>query len=313
MQVTVLLTVRNNFSTIRQCVESLLSQTYKNYDIFIVDAFSTDGTCEILKEISIKTGKIRLFQLKGWPPHAYNWALGKIKSDYIALIDGDCIADKNWLKELVSGFRSKEILAVAGYCGTPPTASKLQKLIGNELESRFRTFPKFIPRAPTMNLCIRTDTARNLKFDQSLRVAYDADFGWRLTKVGKMLYNPKAKILHYHRSTLKNYFKQQYITAKFMPKLYFRHEGESHGDYISTGSMIAQPFLAYLFVLGVLLSVLSSHLIWLSLFSTIVLLSIYFSDMKRIGNYSMLYVPLFALRTVAWAVGLLIGLFKSSL
>ena len=70
--VTVLITVKNSKNTIRKCVESLLKLDYPNKKIYIIDAFSTDGTYGMLK----KFGKrIILEQVRGNPPVAYNYAV----------------------------------------------------------------------------------------------------------------------------------------------------------------------------------------------------------------------------------------------
>jgi glycosyltransferase involved in cell wall biosynthesis len=305
-----LLTLKNNKDTIKQCIESLLKQSYKNYEIFVVDAFSTDGTYEILKNFG---KKIKLYQLRGWPPRAYNWAIKRIKTEYIALIDGDCVADKNWIKELVNGFRSKDILAVAGYCGTPKNVSKLQSIIGRELESRFKEFPTYIPRAPTMNLCFKTETARKLKFDESLRVSYDTDFGYRLTKIGKMLYNKNAIIYHYHRATWRNFFKQQYLTAMFVPQLYIKHKRRTIGDSISKITMIVQPHIFNLAILGLILSLINPFFLNLTFIMLIILLFLFIENLTRlVRGFSDVYwfLGMFIVRTVAWSAGLLVGIYK---
>ena len=103
---------------------------YPNKKIYVIDAFSNDGTYEILKKFG---KKIKLEQLKGNPPKAYNYALKKIKTDFVAFTDGDCVVDRNWIKMLISGFTSPKILAVGGFCKTPKNANRLQKTIGIEM------------------------------------------------------------------------------------------------------------------------------------------------------------------------------------
>jgi glycosyltransferase involved in cell wall biosynthesis len=308
--VTILLTLRNNKDTIKQCIESLLKQSYRNYEIFVVDAFSTDGSYEILKNFG---KRIKLYQLKGWPATAYNWASKKIKTDYIALIDGDCVADKNWIKELINGFTSRDVLAVAGFCGTPKKVSKLQEIIGRELEDRFHHFSEYIPRAPTMNLCFETKTAKKLKFDESLRIGYDTDFGYRLTRLGRMYYNKKAIIYHFHRATWKNFFRQQYLTAIFVPQLYIKHKGRTIGDHISKKNMIIQPYILDFAFLGLILSLFNSKFLILTLVMSAILLLIYIENMSRLIKKSsdiLWFFAMFIVRTVAWSLGLVIGIVK---
>lgn len=152
--VTVLITIRNNADIIKQCIDSLLKQSYKNYKIFVVDAFSDDGTYEILKKYG---KKIRLEQLKSNPPQAFNYGIERINSEIIAFTNGDCVVERNWLSELVKPFNNKDVVAAAGIAKNPKEIkSKLQEVIGIELEDRYNHFPKEIVRAPDMNLAVRT-------------------------------------------------------------------------------------------------------------------------------------------------------------
>lgn len=308
-KVTVLITVKNNASTIKRCIQSVLKQSYRNYDVFIVDAFSNDGTYEILKSFG---SKIKLYQLGGWAPKAFNWAIKKINSDFTAFTDGDCVVDKNWLKELLNGFDSEDILAVAGYCGSPKNAKGLQRVIGIELEDRFKHFSKFIPRAPTMNLCVRTKHLKRLRFNEKLKVAFETDFGYRLNEIGKMAYNKNAIIYHYHRSSWTGFFRQQYNYAKFLPELYFKkHFKKITGDPISKTTMAMQIIFSYTLILGLILNFVNYNFILISLFSAIFIIIIWFRDVMRLarnGNYLIWFISMFLTRLAAWSIGLFIGL-----
>jgi glycosyltransferase involved in cell wall biosynthesis len=308
-KITVLITVKNSVNTIKQCIESILNQTYKNYDIIVVDAFSYDGTYENLKTFG---KKIKLYQIKGWAPKAYNWVIKRINSEFVAFTDADCVVDKNWLKKLLSGFESKEILAVAGYCGTPKNAKGLQRIIGIELEDRFKHFPKFILRAPTMNLCVRTNILKKLRFDERFKVAFETDFGYRLNEFGKILYNKNAIVYHYHRATWKSFFKQQYTYAEYLPSLYFKkHIKKITGDFISKFSMALQIFFVYLTVLGLIFNLLNSSFIFFWEISIISILIIWFFDIFKLTrkiNEIFWFIALFFIRLIGWSIGIFIGI-----
>jgi glycosyltransferase involved in cell wall biosynthesis len=309
--ITVLITIKNNASTVKECINSLLKQNYYNYEILVVDAFSTDGTYEILKSFG---SKIKLFQVKGWTPVAYNWAIKRIKSDFVAFTDGDCVIDRNWLRELMKGFSSEDILAVAGYCGTPRSARGLQRIIGVELEDRFKHFPKYIQRAPTMNICVRTKTLRKLKFDESLQVAFETDLGYRINRYGRILFQESAIIYHYHRSSWKGFFRQQYTYAKFLPYLYFtKHLKNIRGDAISKTRMLLQIIFIYMAALGMMLSAVFPLFTYFSGIMLASLLIAYMFDIKRLSrssNDTAYFLALFIVRNVAWSIGVFVGVIR---
>ncbi len=309
--VTILVTIKNSALTIKKCVDSLLRQNYKNYKIYIVDSFSTDGTCEILKRYG---KRIKFEQFKSTPPQAYNHAIKKINTTLVAFTDGDCVADRNWLKNLVSGFKSDEIAAVAGFCKTPRNVNFLQKLVGIELENRFKHFPEYIPRAPTMNICVRTKILKKLRFNSKLFVGYDTDFGYRLNKKGfKILYEPRAVIYHYHRATWKKIFKQQMTYAKYLPLIYSKHKRKMGGDYISKPTMMYQLAIFYLAVISLFLSLFS--ITFLDFFGIFVLLflliSVFeFASFKTKKGYFPYFLMIFFVRTLAWSIGFILGIFR---
>jgi glycosyltransferase involved in cell wall biosynthesis len=313
--VTVLVTVRNSKDTIEKCVKSLLNLNYKNYKIFITDAFSTDGTYEILEKLRKKyPRKILLERIEGNIAKAHNYMIKKIKTPFIAMTDADCVVDKNWLKNLISGFTSNYIIATAGYCSTPKEVAWLQKLIGLELEHRFKNFPEFISRAPTMNLCLRAKYAKKVKFDERLEVAQEADWGYRLTKFGKMRYTPKAKVYHYHRATLKKYFIQQFKYGKYMPLLYLKkHRRRITGDHISTPSMLFQLLLFDLMIAFFIFSIFFRILLLPSIFFLIFVILFYLSDIFGITKIPKEIIGLlfiYLLRVIGWTIGIILGLYK---
>ncbi|MEM5843892.1 MAG: glycosyltransferase [Candidatus Aenigmatarchaeota archaeon] len=311
--VTILVTVKNSKDTIEKCIKSLLKLNYKNYKIYVTDAFSTDGTYEILEKLRKKyPKKILLERIKGNIAKAHNYMIKKVKTPFIAMTDADCVVDRNWLRNLISGFTSREIIATAGFCSTPKEVNWLQRLIGLELEHRFKNFPEFISRAPTMNLCVRTEYAKKVEFDERLEVAQETDWGYRLTKLGKMKYVPKAVVYHYHRATLKGYFIQQFKYGKYAPFIYLKKcRGKIMGDHISTPSMFLQLLLFSLAVLFLILSIFLSFFTFLSTFLLTFLVCFFLFDILKFSKSLkeiLILIFLYFLRTVAWCLGILFGL-----
>lgn len=310
--VTIHVTVKNAEDTIKKCVESLLSLDYPNKQIYVTEAYSTDSTYEILKQFR---DKIKLERVRGNAPTAHNHVFKKTNTDFIAMTDADCIVDKNWLNKLTNAFTSDDIIATGGFCKTPEGVNKLQRLIGIELESRFNEMPRYVTRLPTMNLCVRTRIAKKVKMDDTLNVAFEADWGNRITKYGKMVYVPDAVVYHYHRSTLKNFFKQQLNYGKYVIKSPSVYIGKNKfGDYISKPIMGLQLIAFNLFILALIgYSFFLSPFLFLAAFLLFIgLLLLFFFDAMSFSRsmYDYYTYPLlFFIRTSAWTVGMIIGIF----
>jgi glycosyltransferase involved in cell wall biosynthesis len=263
IKATVILCVLNKTETIERCVDSLLALGGGFVgEILIVDGGSKDGSWEKLQKYK-NNSVIRLLEKGGGYSKQLNYAIGLAKYKYIALTDADCVVDKNWLKELVKGFEESGVVATAGYCGTPIDVSKLQRAIGVELESRFKVFPEYLQRAPTMSLCVESKIAKKLLFDETIKVGVETDFGYRLNKLGKIKYMPNSIVWHYHRASWKSYFKQQWNTARGAFWVYIKHPDKVTGDHITTPQMMLEPLLMGLIIVTPILSFLSLSARWL--------------------------------------------------
>jgi len=307
-KVTIFVPVKNGERTLRKCIDSLLKLDYPKKEIWIIDNMSTDSTPKILKSYG---KKIKWRRMSGRVPKMHNYVLKDVKTKFLAYTNADCVVKKDWLKRLIDGFDSDDIVATAGYFGTPKDVDKLQLLIGREMEERYKKFPKYIRRSPDATLCVRTDVAKKVKFNEDFFWSWESDFGYRLTKRGKMKYVPKAKIYHYHRSTWEGFFKQQLNNGKITPFLFFKFRKEGiTGDCISTTSMGLQLILVYLFVGFLILSLFFKQTLFLSLISLMMFLFLVVKDSVRLANdFSefVYYIGIFGVRIVAWCLGIIGG------
>lgn len=78
---------------IAESVESIISQTYKNWELIIVDDCSIDGTGDIAVKYASKDKRIRLFSMErnSGPAVVRNKAIEKSRGQYIAFLDSDDI------------------------------------------------------------------------------------------------------------------------------------------------------------------------------------------------------------------------------
>jgi glycosyltransferase involved in cell wall biosynthesis len=89
--VTVLTTFYNAASTLKETVQSILGQTFDDYEYLLIDDGSTDNSCEIVKSFNnqhlvlLQAGKIGRAE-------ALNLGLERAQGDYVAILDADDIA-----------------------------------------------------------------------------------------------------------------------------------------------------------------------------------------------------------------------------
>src|SRR5574344_885531 len=89
---------------LKQCIDSLVSQTYEDIEIILVDNQSTDNNPQILQEYAEKFNKIKLITLEknqGFAG-ACNIALKESQGEYIDFVDSDDWLEKNAIELLVN-------------------------------------------------------------------------------------------------------------------------------------------------------------------------------------------------------------------
>lgn len=111
--VSIIVPVYNEESNIKFLIESLLNLNYPKhkYEIIIVDNNSKDKTVEIIKEFQ----QVRcLFEKKQSSCISRNKGIREAKGNILAFIDGDCIPDKDWLRNAVIHILNRDVDIVAG-------------------------------------------------------------------------------------------------------------------------------------------------------------------------------------------------------
>lgn len=89
-KVTVILPVYNAETTLKRAVDSVLKQTFHDFELLIVDNNSTDRSLPISRESALRDNRIRVFkEVKQIVVHAFNKGLQEATSLYIARMDAD--------------------------------------------------------------------------------------------------------------------------------------------------------------------------------------------------------------------------------
>jgi glycosyltransferase involved in cell wall biosynthesis len=108
----------NSASFIKESINSVLSQTYENWEMIIVDDASKDNTTEIIEEYIKKDSRIKLIRLEknSGPAIARNEAIKKAKGRYIAFLDSDDFWHKDKLTKQLAFMQDKDVaLSYTGY------------------------------------------------------------------------------------------------------------------------------------------------------------------------------------------------------
>jgi len=103
MTVSIILDNYNYADFLPQAVESVLSQTYSNFELIIVDDGSTDGSGQTIEEYARKDARIKpIFKENGGQASAFNVGVVEAKGDIVCFLDSDDCFAPNKLEEIVA-------------------------------------------------------------------------------------------------------------------------------------------------------------------------------------------------------------------
>ena len=103
IKVSVLMLTYNREKLVSRAIESILKQTYNNFEFIIVDNGSTDKSGQIADEYAQEDSRIRVIHRdKGTISAGRNTALNAAQGDYIAFIDDDDWAEPDFLEFLLN-------------------------------------------------------------------------------------------------------------------------------------------------------------------------------------------------------------------
>lgn len=100
----------NTEEYVRQCIESVLNQTYTDFEYILVDNGSTDRTGKIIDEYAARDKRIRAFHEKeNYRGARYNLFLNNMRGEYFAALDSDDWLENNYLQLLYQFCKEEEL------------------------------------------------------------------------------------------------------------------------------------------------------------------------------------------------------------
>jgi len=113
--ITVQLNTRNGERTIARAIESVLDQTFRDFELLVVDNASTDGTRAIADHYAARDSRIRVVHepVSGLAS-ARNRGLTEARGEWIALQDDDDVSHPERLESLVAAVRGDPRLVLVG-------------------------------------------------------------------------------------------------------------------------------------------------------------------------------------------------------
>lgn len=211
--ISVVIPLYNKAQSIRKTLDSVLAQTYKDFEIVVVDDGSTDGSADVaeatLRKFSGRpTGyglEVRVIMKEnGGVSSARNAGILAAKGEYVAFLDGDDLWHPEYLETLHQLILDYPDASLYGIGCTTINGDKIPEdvtstTLRGELEDVWNDYPGYWTGSSS------SSRARLLEiglFDTRMTHGEDIDMWWRLLLSGKGVFD--NRVLAYYRQDTEN-------------------------------------------------------------------------------------------------------------
>ena len=217
------------------CINSILKQTYKNFEIIIVNDECSDGSRLILKEIANKDSRIRVINNKNnlGPGLSRNVGIKKSKGKYIFLLDGDDLFLKDKITYILNNKNIKKNLITDNFL---LKKNNLVKIVSKKNYKKNYIFKKFFNSWPDKIITSTISLPRKLIEDFFKN---NKTFLWKFLAIDVQLiiyyslrnnFRKTEKVLTIKNEHEKNLDKK---FSNILSKVYWKRRLEQHQYYYS--------------------------------------------------------------------------------
>jgi glycosyltransferase involved in cell wall biosynthesis len=228
---SVIIPVFNRPDELKELLESLKNQTFKNFEVIVVEDGSNLKSDEIV-EYYKETLDIRyFFKTNSGPGQSRNYGSERAVSDYQVFFDSDCIIPQKYFEIVNQRLSQEPVDAYGGPDMAHPDFSAIQKSINYSMTSFFTTGgirggmkneKKFHPRS--FNMGFTKEVFEKTKGFSKMRFGEDVDMSLRIIELGfSTTLIKEAAVYHKRRVDFRKFFKQVYNSGIARINLYKRH------------------------------------------------------------------------------------------
>lgn len=230
---SIVIPVFNRPDEVAELLESLTQQSYRNYEIIIVEDGSSVPCEAVVKAYADRLPVTYYTKPNSGPGQTRNYGAERAKGEYLLIWDSDILIPEGYFEAIESFLKANPVDAFGGPDRAHESFTDVQKAINYSMTSFFTTggirggkkkLDKFFPRS--FNMGIRRTVYEQLSGFRAMRFGEDVDFSYRIVEAGyKTALIPDAYVYHKRRTDFRKFFRQVHNSGIARINLSILHPG----------------------------------------------------------------------------------------
>ncbi|MEE1885937.1 glycosyltransferase [Pedobacter flavus] len=225
---SIIIPLYNRPQEILELLETLVIQTYTQFEVIIIEDGSKLDAREIADQFKNRLDLHYYFKENGGQGFARNYGFERAKGDYFIIFDSDCLIPEDYLEIVCNYLYEHPLDAFGGPDAAHKSFTPLQKAISYAMTSPFTTggirgnkkhLGQFHPRSFNMGVSRKVyETVGGFKLT---RLGEDIEYSIRIHNAGfKIGLIPNAKVYHKRRTSLSQFYKQLHFFGRARINIY---------------------------------------------------------------------------------------------
>lgn len=233
-KVSIIIPVYNVEKYLPECLDSLLKQTYSEWEAVLVDDGSTDKSGEICEMYALKDSRFYVIHKKnGGAANAKNTAIDYATGDYICFVDSDDYVESKWLErvmEIVADYNADivEFNFDKVFCtGTKQTKYFVENIMEFTAEQYLAQYLDRWTNSLFWNKLFSAELVKKFKFRKERRCIDDEFFTYKVVTCAHKIICINDILYHYRQrksSAVQSQINQRKITDDALEVLLERYE-----------------------------------------------------------------------------------------
>jgi glycosyltransferase involved in cell wall biosynthesis len=312
---SIIIPLYNRPQEIKELLETLTLQTYKNFEVLVIEDGSKDDAESVVKSFADQLDIKYFVKENAGQGFARNYAFERAKGDYFIIFDSDCLIPEDYLEIVNNSLTENWLDAYGGPDAAHSSFTPTQKAISYAMTSPFTTggirgnkngIGQFHPRS--FNMGISRQVWEKAGGFIITRSGEDIEYSIRIHEMGyKIGLIPRAKVYHKRRTNFLQFYKQLHFFGRARINVYKFFPKE----------LKAVHFFPAIFTLCVLFTAISNIFNWqiatlCNIIAVLIILLIFFHSLSKNKSVKIAFLSVLAsfIQLTAYGLGFMQDFWK---